>query len=86
VNRVISCREAVRQLWRFLDGELETSEQQSIEEHLDHCVHCCGELEFSRALRQLLDSQRTSDLPADVRDRLEHFIDELNDTSEEGMS
>jgi anti-sigma factor (TIGR02949 family) len=86
VTRVISCIEAVRRLWQFLDGELESGEAQSVEDHLDECVTCCGELEFSRELRKLLDAQRTADLPVDVRDRLERVVDQLDDVREEDAS
>jgi mycothiol system anti-sigma-R factor len=86
VTRVISCTEAVRRLWQFLDGELESGEAQSVEDHLDECVTCCGELEFSRELRKLLDAQRTADLPADVRHRLERVVHQLDDVREEDAS
>ncbi|MGH9230107.1 MAG: anti-sigma factor family protein [Acidimicrobiales bacterium] len=82
MTRVISCNEAVRRLWRFLDGELEAAEAGSVEDHLDQCVTCCGELEFARELRKLLDAQRAAGLPADVRDRLERFVDQLDDVPE----
>jgi hypothetical protein len=49
-------------------------------------VTCCGELEFSRELRKLLDAQRTADLPVDVRDRLERLVDQLDDVREEDAS
>lgn len=83
MKHLISCREAVQQLWRLLDQELDTVERQSVDEHLEYCIHCCGELEFVRELRGLLASQRTYDLPGDVRGRLGHFVDQLGDLSEE---
>lgn len=86
MKHLISCREAVQQLWRFLDEELETTARQSVEEHLEYCVYCCGELEFVGELRDLLGSQTTSDLPADVRDRLESFLDQIDDASSEGQA
>jgi mycothiol system anti-sigma-R factor len=82
VTPVISCNEAVRQLWRFLDGELQPGEARSVEDHLDHCVTCCGELEFANELRKLLDAQRSAGLPADVRERLQRFVDQLDDVPE----
>ncbi|XVV00589.1 anti-sigma factor family protein [Actinosynnema sp. CA-248983] len=71
------CREAVRELWQFLDGELPPDERHGVEEHLERCVRCCGELEFAQALRGLLGAQRAEPMPADVRARLERFIDDL---------
>jgi len=74
---LISCREAVRRLWRFLDEELVAAEHHDVEEHLEYCVLCCGELEFVRELRGLLGSQHAVELPVDVQVRLEHFVDDL---------
>lgn len=79
MKHLISCREAVQQLWRLLDQELDTVERQSVDAHLEYCIHCCGELEFARELRGLLASQSTYDLPGDVRDRLDRFVDQLGD-------
>ncbi|CAL9440226.1 hypothetical protein SUDANB95_02217 [Actinosynnema sp. ALI-1.44] len=74
---MISCREAVRELWRFLDGDLPPDERHGIEQHLERCVHCCGEVEFAEALRGVLAAQRLDRMPSDVRARLERFIDDL---------
>lgn len=82
MKAAISCREAVRRLWRFLDGELEGDERQTVEEHLDFCVHCCGELEFAGELRGLLGTQKTVELPGDVRTRLETFVDQLEEVDD----
>ena len=76
---LISCREAVRRLWRFLDEELETADHERVKEHLEHCVHCCGELEFVREMQALLVSQQAPEIPDEVQDRLEGLIDELTD-------
>jgi len=84
MSHMISCRDAVHRLWRFLDGDLEPGEAQRVEDHLDQCVTCCGELEFSRELRKVLDAQRTADLPLAVRERLDQFVDHLDDVGEEG--
>ena len=81
MKSIIGCREAVRQLWRFLDEELEQADQERVEEHLEYCVHCCGELEFARELRDRLSLQQAAEVPPDVRDRLEAFVDGLDDAT-----
>jgi mycothiol system anti-sigma-R factor len=82
MTRVMSCRDAVRRLWQLLDGDLEAGETQRVEHHLEQCVSCCGELEFARELRRLLDAQRRADLPDDVRERLDQFVDRLGTPAE----
>ncbi|TDD72023.1 zf-HC2 domain-containing protein [Jiangella aurantiaca] len=75
---MISCGEAVRHLWEFLDRGLSDENQRAVEEHLAWCVRCCGELEFARSLRQLLRTTAEGGVPDDVRNRLSRFIDDLD--------
>ena len=48
---MITCAEAVRQLWEYLDGVVEEADREAIEEHLSFCRRCCGELDFADSLR-----------------------------------
>ena len=68
---MITCAEAVRQLWEYLDGMVAASDRQAIEEHLSVCRRCCGEIEFAEELRRFLATQAAEEMPADVRTRLE---------------
>jgi mycothiol system anti-sigma-R factor len=77
---VITCGEAVRQLWEYLDGAVEESQRASIEEHLSFCRRCCGEVEFAGELRSFLVANAEDDLPADVRLRLMRTLSELEAT------
>ena len=83
MDRVITCGAAVEQLWAFLDHELNDHDQRAVEAHLAFCRRCCGEMEFATHLRRLLAAKR-GELPAEVRTRLDQFIDELAQTTPEG--
>jgi len=74
---MISCDEAVRQLWDYLDRTLSPADLVAVEGHLAFCRRCCGEAEFARELRDFLASQSASEVPDDVRARLERFVDEI---------
>ena len=74
---MISCSDAVRQLWDYLDGAVEESDRSAIEEHLGLCRRCCGELEFSEELRKFLASHSYGELPHATKERLSAFIDDL---------
>jgi mycothiol system anti-sigma-R factor len=74
---VITCAEAVRQLWDYLDGTVEESQRELVEEHLAFCRRCCGELEFAEELRAFLGSHAHDELPEDVRARLTATLEEL---------
>lgn len=79
----IGCAEAVRRLWDFLDGGLGDTDREAVEEHLAFCLRCCGELAFSQELQRLLRTKTGSELPPDAKDRLERFIDDLDDVTDE---
>jgi anti-sigma factor (TIGR02949 family) len=74
---MISCAEAVRRLWEYLEGELAEPERHAVEQHLSVCRRCCGEVEFAAELRGFLKASAAYELPADVRSRLTATLDEL---------
>ena len=74
---MISCDEAVGQLWDYLDRRLAPADLVAVEDHLAFCRRCCGEVEFARELRRFLASRAAGEVPADVRARLERFVDEI---------
>ena len=73
----IPCSEAVRQLWDYLDHEIAPEDQERVEHHLSFCRRCCGELEFAVELRAFLASRSSDEIPSDVKERLERFVEEL---------
>jgi mycothiol system anti-sigma-R factor len=75
---VISCADAVKQLWAYLDGEIEPAQRAAVEEHLAFCRRCCGELEFAEELRRFLAAGAAEELPDDVRTRLDTRLSELD--------
>lgn len=82
----IGCQDAIRRLWQYLDGELENVDQQAVEDHLTFCRRCCGELAFAKELRRTLVTRSEVDLPVDVQERLEDFIDDLDSSTETGAT
>lgn len=74
---MITCEEAVRRLWEYLDGTLDESDREAIDEHLSFCRRCCGEAEFAKELRTFLRSSAEVELPDDVRARLTATLEEL---------
>ncbi|MGH9248137.1 MAG: zf-HC2 domain-containing protein [Acidimicrobiales bacterium] len=74
---MISCADAVRQLWEYLDGTVDDADRRLIDEHLGRCRRCCGELEFARELRRTLADAAHDDVPDDVLRRLNQTLEEL---------
>jgi anti-sigma factor (TIGR02949 family) len=77
---VITCAEAVRELWNYLDGLVDHHERAAVEEHLSICRRCCGELEFAEELRGFLREHGDVELPLDVHTRLVATLEELERT------
>jgi hypothetical protein len=48
-----------------------------VEHHLSFCRRCCGELEFAKEIRTFLASGSSEEIPADVKEHLERFVEEL---------
>lgn len=74
---MISCSDAVRLLWDYLDDAVGAEDGAAIQEHLSVCMRCCGEAEFAGELRKFLAGHATQDLPPAVRRRLLAAIDDL---------
>lgn len=74
---MITCHDAVRELWEYLDGTLDESSRELVDEHLGRCLRCCGELAFARELRRTLADAAHQDVPKDVLQRLNETLEEL---------
>jgi mycothiol system anti-sigma-R factor len=77
---MITCAEAVEQLWAYLDGALTAEDKAALEEHLGFCRVCCGEVEFAQELRGFLARSAAEELPENVRARLIATLDDLGTT------
>ncbi len=74
---MITCSDAVRQLWEYVEDALDEAERAQVEEHLNVCRRCCGEVEFAKELREFLSSRTQEEMPLDVRSRLTAYLEEL---------
>lgn len=76
---MISCGQAVQQLWEYLEEEVSEQDRDAVEEHLAFCRRCCGEVEFAEELRSVLEDASEVELPTAVERRLVSVLDELDD-------
>lgn len=75
---MITCSEAMRQLWEYLDGIVDEVDREAIDEHLSRCRRCCGELEFAQELRGFLASSAQEEIPREVMERLNATLEGLD--------
>lgn len=71
----LTCDEAVRQFFAYLDRALAGEPLHDLETHLESCLDCCDKLAFSRQLdsfirERLPDSPMPPTLEARIREAL----------------
>jgi mycothiol system anti-sigma-R factor len=73
---MIDCREAVSRMWTYLGHELAATPVAEFEAHLETCQRCCGELEFSRHLREVVAEGEggATPMPPELRSRIEILL------------
>jgi anti-sigma factor (TIGR02949 family) len=64
---MLSCREALVQLWAFVDGELDASDAGRVREHLDACARCYPHYDFQSAFCAFLRSREKETAPPELR-------------------
>ena len=69
------CEEALRDIQRFLDGELETPEAGLVDAHLHGCTPCMERADFKRQVKDLLASRCGCDeVPQGLKDRVSALL------------
>ncbi len=69
--RAIDCTTAVRQLWDFLDSELDDQRMVEVRQHLLTCKVCLPHAEFGRRFIQALSRARERHvMPPEMRSQV----------------
>jgi mycothiol system anti-sigma-R factor len=50
----MTCKEAVKNLYVFLDGEIAPARGRKLQKHLEECRRCCQKFEFEKALKAFI--------------------------------
>jgi len=67
----LTCEEAMRQLFTYLDRALSDQAMDEMQAHLEECLSCCDKLAFGRRLDSFVKGRLAdADLPADLEARL----------------
>lgn len=70
-----NCDDALREIYRFLDGELTDDVRVRIEAHLRECSPCLEAFDFEAELRRLVAERCRDVCPDTLRARIQHAID-----------
>ncbi len=72
-----NCDEALTELYRFLDDELDDTTRVHIELHLDGCSTCLEAFDFEIELRRVIRSRCQERVPDELRARVLQAIEDV---------
>ena len=64
------CRQALEELYTFLDGELTTESREHIRGHLDDCNPCLEAYDFEAELRIVISTKCRESVPESLKERI----------------
>ena len=71
----MTCEEAVRQFFSYLDRALEGEPLETFERHLEDCLDCCDRLQFSRRVDAFVkDRLGETPLPEGLEARIQQGL------------
>ena len=71
----IACSEAMQQFFAYLDRVLSGESLEALEAHLEKCLACCDQLEFTRKLDAFVkESVRHTSMPLGLEERLKSAL------------
>jgi predicted anti-sigma-YlaC factor YlaD len=70
----MNCRNVVRELSNYLDGDLDFSLKESIEHHIEHCEDCHLLVDTTKKTIQIFCKSEPLPLSEDVRVRLHEAL------------
>lgn len=73
---VIDCKHVWEYISGYLDNNLEASERNEVQKHLEHCEICSAILDSSRNILILTADERVFELPLGFSERLHARLDE----------
>jgi mycothiol system anti-sigma-R factor len=76
----MTCEEATKQLYEYLDSELEKDDYSRIKKHLEVCQKCCEKFEFEQVLKKVVrDRVRIHRVPQSVRENIVRQLSERHE-------
>lgn len=76
--REIDCDEVMRQLFDFLDGEVDETAEHEIHHHIDECRSCFSRVEFERVLKERIRGSKDEALPESLQKRVADLMKNLD--------
>jgi mycothiol system anti-sigma-R factor len=64
------CRDAIRDLYLYLDQELSSDQMAAVQIHLQECSPCFEAFDFEAELRMIIATRARDEAPEHLRERL----------------
>lgn len=72
-----NCQEALRELERYLDGELPETDLSTIRGHLSACYPCADRASFEEQLRAIIRERCAERTPPDLHAAIRKRLDQM---------
>ena len=66
----MNCKGVILEISNYIDGELDLSEKQELERHLEHCEECKMVVDQTRLTVDIFCDSKPVELHGDVKSRL----------------
>jgi anti-sigma factor RsiW len=70
----LNCKNVVREISDYIDGELDLPVRQELERHFEHCEDCKMVIDQTRLTVDIFCDSRPVELPVDVKSRLHEAL------------
>lgn len=77
-TKKVSCEEALKRIFDYLDNALEEAEYCDIEDHLSVCRTCYSRVEFERRLKQHLSHIGEEKAPPELEDKIHAIVQQYS--------
>lgn len=70
----IDCEQALKQVFEFIDHELDEHNHEAMQAHLESCRSCFSRIEFEQRLKRKIAELRESKATPAVSDKIKSLI------------
>jgi mycothiol system anti-sigma-R factor len=77
MTKIESCEEALKNLFEYLDHQLEEQDREAMNAHLHDCRSCFSRAEFEKRLKEKLAQSGKEEAPAELKQRIRKILQDF---------
>lgn len=74
---MFSCEQVIQGIWAYLDHDLNKTDLEHMQVHLELCRACFSRCEFERLLRESMQRKTNSCCPEQVKARIKSIFEQF---------